>query len=348
MKKTDPLVNSDFSLSEFVLKCQENMRSHALFCDKEIILDGDIHRYSADEYPEEDEWYIGDMDVLSDGKPVFTCTYGSWSTGEKHTYSSVYSKDIIPSELKKYKDSREIKRIARELKKKSDYNKVAKKLSLEYRGSKIAGAQMNMLPWHTEDRRYFTTKNIRQYECDRWPLKFHTYNDSGKGYRSLVIPIINIDNKLRSVEYIYYKDDVCIKSFHKGGEKKGNFYPIDGIHNFYPFRGHGFSYRQGHVPLFNSERYPNDIKQLYIVEGYATGASIFEALSNIERTLEYCVIVAFDAGNIPAVVGNLRTRFYNQEIIICADDDEAGNKYADNACQMYNCKKISIKRLMNE
>jgi len=132
---------------------------------------------------------------------------------------------------------------------------------------------------------------------------------------------------------------------HTGGEKKGNFYPIDGINDFYPFRGNGFCYSQGHIPLFNPRRDPNNIKQLYIVEGYGTGASVFEALKAKKEWLEYCVIVALDAGNIPDVVGNLRTKFYLQKITICTDDDEAGNKYADKACRMYNCEKISIKGL---
>ena len=53
---------------------------------------------------------------------------------------------------------------------------------------------------------------------------------------------------------------------------------------------------------------------LCIAEGYATGASIHEATGT-------AVAVAFNAGNLLAVAGALRSRFPDLRLIICADDD---------------------------
>ena len=53
---------------------------------------------------------------------------------------------------------------------------------------------------------------------------------------------------------------------------------------------------------------------LCIAEGYATGASIFEATG-------YAVAVAFNAGNLDAVARELRGKYPDMRIIVCADDD---------------------------
>ncbi len=53
---------------------------------------------------------------------------------------------------------------------------------------------------------------------------------------------------------------------------------------------------------------------LCIAEGYATGASIYEATG-------YAVAVAFNAGNLLPVVRELRAKFPELRLIVCADDD---------------------------
>ena len=59
---------------------------------------------------------------------------------------------------------------------------------------------------------------------------------------------------------------------------------------------------------------------LCVAEGFATGASIHEATG-------YAVAVAFDAGNLAAVVKALRKKHPDVRLIVCADDDylTAGN-----------------------
>jgi putative DNA primase/helicase len=70
---------------------------------------------------------------------------------------------------------------------------------------------------------------------------------------------------------------------------------------------------------------------LCIVEGYATGASIFESTG-------HAVAIGFNAGNLPPVAKNLRAKFSDLRLVICADDDvktlgNPGMKYAREAAQ---------------
>ncbi|MEP6601374.1 MAG: AAA family ATPase, partial [Nitrospirota bacterium] len=52
-----------------------------------------------------------------------------------------------------------------------------------------------------------------------------------------------------------------------------------------------------------------------IAEGFATGATIHEVTG-------HAVVVAFNAGNLEAVVRSLRSRFPDATLIVCADDDD--------------------------
>jgi putative DNA primase/helicase len=53
---------------------------------------------------------------------------------------------------------------------------------------------------------------------------------------------------------------------------------------------------------------------IYICEGYATGASIYEATKE-------AVVIAFNAGNLISVAKSLRDKFPTIKLVICADDD---------------------------
>ena len=64
--------------------------------------------------------------------------------------------------------------------------------------------------------------------------------------------------------------------------------------------------------------------RLHLAEGYATSASIHEATGDP-------AVVAFSAGNLPAVAQIMRVKFPAVEIIVWADDDVAGVKKANQA-----------------
>ncbi len=53
-----------------------------------------------------------------------------------------------------------------------------------------------------------------------------------------------------------------------------------------------------------------------VCEGYATGASLFEATG-------YAVVVAFHAGNLQSVAQSIREQYPHHRLIICADDDQS-------------------------
>lgn len=78
------------------------------------------------------------------------------------------------------------------------------------------------------------------------------------------------------------------KLFMAGGTKKGSFYEI------------------------TSKESPKDL--LILCEGFATGASLFEATG-------ICTIVCFDAGNLLTVAKTIRAKYPNFKLIIAADDD---------------------------
>jgi phage/plasmid primase-like uncharacterized protein len=98
----------------------------------------------------------------------------------------------------------------------------------------------------------------------------------------LMIPARDNDDVIWSVQYISPDGD---KKFEKDGAIKGKYFTISGD------------------------------DKIYICEGYATGASIHEATDGT-------VIVAFFTGNLKQVAQNIKTKYPNREIIVCADNDQ--------------------------
>ena len=84
------------------------------------------------------------------------------------------------------------------------------------------------------------------------------------------------------------------KMFLSGGAKKGHFYTL-----------------------------PGEGDRIYFAEGYATAATIHEATGST-------VVVAFDAGNLPPVVSAFAGK---GQLFVCADNDEAGIKRANETGQ---------------
>lgn len=102
---------------------------------------------------------------------------------------------------------------------------------------------------------------------------------------ALVIPMRACD-ELYSLQFIGADGE---KRFLPGGRVKGCFHIIGTI---------------------------KDATAICIVEGFATGATVHEAIG-------YPVAVAFNAGNLEAVALAIRATLPNTPIIVCADDDAA-------------------------
>ncbi|MDM0051413.1 toprim domain-containing protein [Variovorax sp. J22R115] len=98
----------------------------------------------------------------------------------------------------------------------------------------------------------------------------------------LIVPITDVKGKLTTVQRI---DENGEKRFLQYGRKRGSYFGIG-----------------------------NPVGTIYIVEGYATGASVHEAT-------EHAVAVAFDCGNLLPVAKALRARFPEIQIVLAADDD---------------------------
>jgi antirestriction protein ArdC/phage/plasmid primase-like uncharacterized protein len=102
---------------------------------------------------------------------------------------------------------------------------------------------------------------------------------------NLLMPIKDINGK----HWTNQKINVNFKGFNKHGKKEGNFFII------------------GNQNLHQE-------KELIIVEGYSTGATIHEAA---QKT----VIVAIDSGNLIPVTETLDKKYPNSTILIAADND---------------------------
>lgn len=98
----------------------------------------------------------------------------------------------------------------------------------------------------------------------------------------LMVPARNIEGHIATIQFINADGT---KRFLTGGQIVGSYFSIGK---------------------------PNGV--LLICEGFATGASLFEATG-------YAVAVAFNAGNLVAVAKALRAKFPDLRILICGDND---------------------------
>ena len=118
------------------------------------------------------------------------------------------------------------------------------------------------------------------YLDKKW-IKAHNIKPFGE---ELLIPMYE-NKELQSLQHIQADG---FKKFHAGGKTKGTYFTIGGK--------------------------PLDEGILCLCEGYATGASIFEATG-------YPVVITFTANNLLLVAKDMRKKFPKVKIVVCADDD---------------------------
>ena len=123
---------------------------------------------------------------------------------------------------------------------------------------------------------YLRTKRVRSYGLRQ--------NSEGL----LLIPMRDVDGKLHGLQRIWPDGD---KRHMKGSKVRGHFFQIGELGDRGKLATH-----------------------LVICEGYATGASIYEALG-------WFTIVAFDASNLEPVAGNLRQVYRRERFVFAADND---------------------------
>ncbi|MHB1285308.1 MAG: toprim domain-containing protein [Leptospirales bacterium] len=81
--------------------------------------------------------------------------------------------------------------------------------------------------------------------------------------------------------------------------------------------------------LFTVIGEPSESGRIYIAEGFATAATVHELTGK-------SVFVAFSASNLPSVALTVRRAFPSAEIILCADADQSGERYSEEAAQAVN------------
>ncbi len=162
---------------------------------------------------------------------------------------------------------------------------------------------------------YLEKKNVYPYYGVKYATKSFTYDDEGierfrirKG--DLIIPIVSLEKEFLSYQRINHQGK---KLMAKDSSKSGGIYPIG---------------------LWEQ----NQKQRVILCEGYATGASLYEATRET-------VLVCFDLGNIRIVCEKLRQDYPDVEIIIAADfdvhsKDQAGLINGLLLAQQFNLKFI--------
>lgn len=122
----------------------------------------------------------------------------------------------------------------------------------------------------------------------------------------LMVPLYGQDGTLSTLQYI---DDDGGKLYHPGGQTGGKFWMLGTM---------------------------DDPGALYIAEGFATAATIHEAIGRP-------VVVAYSASNLVPVTGALREMYgATREIVIVADHDKSGvgQRYAEQASAKYGARMV--------
>ena len=135
-------------------------------------------------------------------------------------------------------------------------------------------------------------------------IQTHGVRITGDG--RLMVPLYDADGTLSTLQYI---DDQGGKLYHSGGQTGGKFWQIGSL---------------------------DEPGTLYVAEGFATAATIYEA------TNRPCVI-AYSASNLVPVTGSLREKYgAMQDIVIVADNDASGvgQRYAEQASAKYGARMV--------
>jgi putative DNA primase/helicase len=148
-----------------------------------------------------------------------------------------------------------------------------------------------------DDHPYLLRKNVsaiglRQDRYDNLVIPMSYYNQDTKQKTLVNLQLLAPDSQ----DSQYDKEPSALdedKLFLKGGLVSGAYFTI------------------GNESMFSGGI-------ILICEGYATGATVFDAMS-----YSLPVIVAFNAHNLIPVAQSLRAQYPDHRIIICADDDSA-------------------------
>lgn len=207
---------------------------------------------------------------------------GNWITGESQSWGAKSSAKMTPEELVAFRAKIAASKAAQHEEERARHDQAALRAVALWQQARPC-----------VDHPYLEAKGIvaQGARVTAWPQGFID-PDTGERDRiamsSLIISMRDATGKLWSLAAIAPDGR---KDFLYGGRKRGCYFAIGAL-----------------------------VDTLCIAEGFATGASIYEATG-------YAVAVAFDCENLLPVALELRAKYPTVRIILCADDDRytAGN-----------------------
>lgn len=287
------------NIHEIISECLAQMTSNEIPLNGSLNIEGKIYRFSIGTKKNKNGWYIAWEGISVKGYPYLICKYGSWSTGKKFEYHSWNENTII--------DEQERSNLHKALQEK--YKAFEKATEAEH--ERIANECDSI--WARVENKQPTAEHLKYLKIKKVQAYGIRFGENEYGFKSIIIPLRNAEGEIRTLQYISVgHDNIIYKSFHAGGEKKGNFFILGEVLSGKPIR---------------------------VCEGYATGASVHEATT-------HPVVVAFDSGNLSQVIENIRKFHPNNEISIAADDDRdtfikekinPGKDAAEKASKKYGC-----------
>lgn len=209
--------------------------------------------------------------------------FGSWRTGTRHTWCAQSPATLSPIEQRAIRLRQESARTDRERQQREREDAAARAATVLWQRAMPAD----------DSHPYLVRKGVRAHglRVAAWPVR----NSDGLVFRhienALLVPVVNTAGRIVSLQAILPRTDAALgrdKDFLAGGRKQGCFHVIGK-----PLPGHPIA----------------------IAEGYATAASIHQATG-------WCVVVAWDAGNLTAVARAWRNAVPDASFVLCADNDQ--------------------------
>jgi len=177
------------------------------------------------------------------------------------------------------------------------YKEIKKQIESEKKTYYLKGVQNATEIWNKASIASDNHKYLLKKKVKNYGLRLDVNGD-------LIIPLLDNKNNLHGLQFI--KPDGA-KKFLSGTDKKGHYFSIRG-----------------------------DTDKTFIVEGYATAATVYEATG-------YTVIIAFDAYNLLPVAQVISKKYPSSQIIIASDNDayskhNIGVEKATEAARSINAK----------
>lgn len=209
--------------------------------------------------------------------------FGSWKAGVSVTWCAKEARTMTPAEQQAVQKRIEAARAKREADKRQREGEAARTANLLWNDAQPADDSHPYLR-----RKGVPSHNLRITD---WPVR----NSKGEVFRhvknTLLIPVLDARGRIISLQGIFPEKDAGFgrdKDFWKEGRKRGGYFMIG---------------------------QPKAGGTIAVCEGYATGATIHAATG-------WCVLVAFDAGNLNAVAETMREALPDYTFVICADNDQ--------------------------